>query len=332
MAEQAVEQLNNNYIAFPRAFYAKPKKDKNGKPIQCEIAFKPSSDARRYNAADILTLGAINKINVKYEGNVKLTYELLKRETGIRSNATVNNSLSKLEEDGKIKFCGTSKYEIVPEFSARSYVVIYNFLLTEKLDLGGKVSKCLSKNAAFLASEIGSFYLNEDNKGKYFDGGEQAVATLLNVAPGTAGGIINELVKVGAVYTKIKTVDSAGNVILKPGKGNSSAAKTVLVINTELLLRCKKIKAEIERRRKAKDNAANKPAQKKNYKKTSSDSKKKAPKKSKKQKAQKRSVTEEWAETLAKVNGLDYKSVVNSLSGDPHCIDITPLDDPPDNK
>lgn len=331
MAEQAAEQLNINYTAFPRAFYAKPKKDKTGNPISGKIAFKPLSGARRYNASDILVLGGINKVNAKYDGNVKLTYELLKSETGIRSDATINDSLSKLEEDGKIKFCGTSRYKIVPTFSARSYVVIYNFLLTEELNLGGKVSKRLSKNAALLAAEVISFYLNDDNKGEYFDGGEQAVATLLNVAPGTASGIINELVKVGAIYTKIKTVDCKGNVMLKPGKGNSSAAKTILEINTELLLRCKKIKAEIKRRRKAKDNVADKPAKQKSGKKASPDNKEKAPKKPKK-KNLKRSVTEEWAGTLAKLHNMDYKSSVNDASGDPHGVDITSSEDPPDNK
>lgn len=316
MAAQATEQLNNYFIAFLRAFYAKPKKDKQGKIIENAI-FKPA-DARRYKTSDGLILSAINKINSKYNDTVKnkfpvkLTYELLHEETGL-CNATIWNSLNRLEKDKQIEFGGTSRYTIVPDFSARSYVVIYNFLLTEELNLGGKISKRLSKNAAVLLSEIIAFYLNPKNKGKYFDGGEKSVATLLNVAPGTACGIVNELIKLNAIYRNVKIEDEKGNIIIKEGKSKSSKESTIFQVNKELLLRCAKIKDEADKKRDKRYSKAQKPAPEQPADKTSDDGveviqkpKKKKAKKSSNNKSTTpttriRSITQEWAPTIAKL-------------------------------
>jgi len=248
------EKLNNNFIAFPRAFLGKLKYDKDGNLINDGAEhFIPKSGKRRYLSSAEIILGAIHKINSKYDNKVKLTYELLCEETGLCS-ATIWRNLNDLEEDGILEFKGTSRYSIVPEFSENSYFIIYSFLLEEELNLGNKkVIKRLSKNAVLFLCEIIAFYLNEENKYKYFRSGEKRAAATLKVALSTAYGIIDELIKVGAIYRKVAHKDSAGNIMLKNGAGKSNVEYTIFKVAPKLLSRCKRIKKEAENRRKAKE-------------------------------------------------------------------------------
>ncbi len=247
------EKLNNNFITFPRVFLGKLKYDKDGNLINDGAEhFIPRSGKRRYRSSAEIILGAIDTINSKYDNKVKLTYELLHEETGLCS-ATIWRNLNDLEEDGILKFKGTSRYSIVPEFSENSYFIIYSFLL-EELNLGkNKVIKKLSKNAVLLLCEIIAFYLNEENKYKYFRSGEKRAAATLKVALSTAYGIIDELIKVGAIYRKVAHKDSAGNIMLKNGAGKSNVEYTIFKVASKLLSRCKRIKKEAELRRKAKE-------------------------------------------------------------------------------
>lgn len=248
------EKLNNNLIAFPRAFLGKLKYDKDGNLINDGAEnFIPKSGKRRYRSSAEIILGAIHKINSKYDGKVKLTYELLHEETGLCS-ATIWRNLNDLEEDGILEFNGTSRYCIVPEFSKSSHFIIYSFLLEEELNLGKKnIIKKLSKNAVLLLCEIIAFYLNEGNRYKYFRSGEKRAAATLKVALSTAYGIIEELIKVGAINRKVAYKDSAGNIIIKNGAGKSNVEYTIFTVNPKLLSRCKRIKEEAERKREGKN-------------------------------------------------------------------------------
>lgn len=245
-------------------------------------------DDKRQSASKLITLAYINKANNAFEGR-KLPYSSFTDELH-QSRVTVWQNLKALRKDGIIARQGQSDYIICPTFSAKSYIIIYNFLLNEELRLGGKVDKRLSSNAVILLCNIISFYLNAKNKGKHYIGGIRRCASFLNVVQSTAWYVIDELVRVGAIYRKAMTKDSAGNFIIYDGKGAHRDCQTVYEVNSDILKRC----AAINKERTAKRKTAQQPK---------SERASRAPKKpqKKKTKRQSKSNLEKWIDTARRM-------------------------------
>ena len=277
MQSSKAQKLNNGYSAMPVAFLGKGE----------NAAFR--HEEKRQSASKLITLAYINKANTAFEGR-KLPYSSFKDELH-QSRVTVWQNLKALRKDGIIARQGQSDYIICPTFSAKSYIIIYNFLLNEELRLGGKVDKRLSSNAVILLCNIISFYLNPKNKGKYYIGGIKRCASFLNVAQSTAWYVIDELIRVGAIYRKAMTKDSAGNVIIYDGKGAHRECQTVYEVNSDILKRC----AAINRDRAAKRKTAQQPK---------SERASRAPKKPKAKKRKQQSKSgnlEKWMRALRKL-------------------------------
>ena len=236
MSISKAQKLNNGYSAMPVAFLGKGE----------NVAFRHGD--KRQSASRLITLAHINRAQCAFEGR-KLPYSDFTDELH-QSRVTVWQNLKTLRHDGIIARHGQSEYIICPTFSAKSYILIYNFLLNEELKLGGKVDKRLSGNAVILLCNMISFYLNPKNKGKHYIGGIRRCASFLNVAQSTAWYVIDELMRVGAIYRKAMTKDSAGNVIIYDGKGAHRECQTVYEVNSDILKRCKGISKDRMAKRK----------------------------------------------------------------------------------
>lgn len=251
MAASNAAQLNNYGITcLPVPFLGKDCEDKQDGAAN----FKPKNGKRSLLPSREITLATINRIRTNYGKLVKITYKLLNELAGIK-HTTAWRSLKELETGDYIKCHGESNYTIKQEFSDNEFVVLYDFLLTEELDLGKTVKK-LSRNAVIALCNIIRFYLNEDNKYKYFTGSDKRTASFLNVAQGTANGVIKELKAVGAITSYIAHYDNKKNIILKPGKGKSKKEFTVYKVNPKLLSRCKRIQKYYADKREEKAKAA----------------------------------------------------------------------------
>lgn len=281
MSISKAQKLNNGYSAMPVAFLGKGE----------NTAFR--HEDKRQSASRLITLAYINKANNAFEGR-KLPYSSFKDELH-QSRVTVWQNLKALRKDGIIARQGQSDYIICPTFSSKSYIIIYNFLLNEELKLGGKVDKRLSSNAVILLCNIISFYLNPKNKGKYYIGGIKRCASFLNVAQSTAWYVIDELIKVGAIYRKGFMKDCAGNEVIFDGKGAHRECQTVYEVNSDILKRCKAINKDHMDRRKAKQQPE----------KPKSERASRAPKKAK-EKKQGKSILQGWMESLHKVEKRNY--------------------------
>lgn len=304
MAASNAAQLNNYGITcFPVAFLGKDKEDKQDGAIN----FKPKNGKRSLLPSRKLIMAVIDTVKTKYGKLVKITYKLLDELVGIK-HTTAWRSLKELEAGEYIENHGESDYTIKPTFTDNEFIVLYNFLLTEELDLG-KIKKKLSRNTVIALCNVIGFYLNEDNKYKYFIGGDKRTASFLNVAQGTANGVIKELTAVGAITTHIAHYDSAGNIILKPGKGKSIKEFTVYKVNSNLLSRCRRIQKYYADKREEKAKAAEaqrqatEQSQNANAAPATITTEKPHKKRTTTHKPRCRSVTAEWAETLAKLSG-----------------------------
>lgn len=222
----AAEQFNS-FSRMPREFFGKAK----------HSVFAPAG--KRISATKLLSLAYVYTQNAMFGRLNTMQYDDFSDTLGL-AHSTVCKSISGLRAAGILNRKKKSHYDVLPQFDERSYIVIYHYLLTEKLNLGGAVKR-LSKNAVLYLCEMIAFYLNDKNKGKYFVGGIKRCAAAINVARSTAWGVIEELIRTQAIYCKRKSNDSANNVILKDGKGVSCIEQTVYVVNSKLLRRCKKI-------------------------------------------------------------------------------------------
>lgn len=235
MREAAMnEQLNTGFMDIPRAYFAKTDKHK-----KYSAANFTNARGRRLSANKIGMLAFINTERVMHGDYNRTSYNDFKCALGLCSGAICHN-LKELKEDGFISSTAQSKYKIEPEFSGKENVRVYLFLLTEKIDLGGKIKR-LSKNEALYLSEIIAFCKLNGNKVEPFIGGVARVAKTLNIPKSTAYDVIEELLSTKAIFSKKITKDSAGNYVIENGKGNSRACLTGYVLNSEILMKVKKI-------------------------------------------------------------------------------------------
>lgn len=228
------EQLNTSYMDIPRAYFAKIEKHKKYGADN----FAPRHGLR-LSGNKICMLAFINTEHVMYGDYNRISYNDFKSALGLCNGAVCHN-LNELKEDGFIDSVAQSKYIIKPEYSCKENVRVYPFMLTEKINLGGKIKK-LTKNAVLYASEIISFYKRNGNKNVPFIGGVVRVAKTLNIPKSTAYDVINELISTRVIFSKKISKDSAGNSVIENGKGNSKACLTGYILNNDILLKVKKI-------------------------------------------------------------------------------------------
>lgn len=253
MAASNAKQLNIGITCMPVAFSGKAWRDKNDGAEN----FVPKNRRRSLLPSRKLVLSVIGNIRSSQYGDlVKLTYKLFENQANVK-HTTVWRSLKELEAEGLIECHGESNYTIKAKYTDKEYIVIYNFLLNEVLDLGGKVAKQLSRNAVIYLCHLIGFYLNPDNKFKYFQGGDKRAASFLNVAQGTANGVIHELIDVKAIYSHAakKVKQGKDEVLIKvknKQKGKSKAEFTIYEVNSKLLSHCKRIQQYYADKRKKK--------------------------------------------------------------------------------
>lgn len=235
------KKLNNNYTVIPISYLGK-KKTAGSEKFLC--------NGERLNASEIQTLGIINKFRNMYGSFARIPYGVFTDSLGV-SRPTVCQALKHLRERNIIERRGQSDYYIMPEIKDKSYLIIYDFLMTEELNLTGVPAR-IRGNAVLLLCTIISHYLNPKKKGQYFAGGLSCVAAHLNVATSTADYAIKKLVSVGAIKIKTVTYDK-GVEIIADGKFNGG--KLVYVVDERILNRCRDIRKAAEKHRKN-DNVA----------------------------------------------------------------------------
>lgn len=241
MSEQTTKKLNINVLTVPRAFFGKERDKKYGSENFV------TKDGKRIRVAEIFALSLFHTEEIMF-GSLNLTPYSAFTDALKYSRPTVCKSLKNLVDDALIKRLRQSKFKIVPKFSDKKTVTVYQFLLEEEFALGGLVRR-LTKNEALYLSILIAFYLNPDNKGKYFVGGVHRAANTINVSKSTVSYVIDRLIKTEAIFRKSMTKDSAGNIIISNGKGTSSKEQTVYEVNEKILSRCRAIeKARAELR------------------------------------------------------------------------------------
>lgn len=258
MATSTAQQLNYGITFMPIAFSGKDWRNKNDGAEN----FIPKNRRRSLLPSRKLVLSVIDNIRASRYGDlVKLTYKLFENQANVK-HTTVWRSLKELEDENIIECHGESNYTIKAEYTNKEYIVIYDFLLNEVLDLGGKVAKQLSRNAVIYLCHLIGFYLNPENQYKYFQGGDKRAAAFLNVAQGTANGVVNELISLKAIYSHAakKVKQGKDEVLIKvknKQKGKSKAEFTIYEVNPKLLSRCKRIQQYYadKREKKAKEAA-----------------------------------------------------------------------------
>lgn len=322
MATSKAAKLNNYGITcMPVAFLSKDWRNKQDGAEN----FKPKNRKRSLLPTRKFILNVINKIRSQYGSLVKLTYKLFESQTNIK-HTTIWRSLKELEADNIIKCNGESDYEINQTYTDNEFIVLYDFLFNEVLDLGGKVAKQLSRNAIIFLCHLIGFYLNTENKYNYFKGGDKRTASFLNVAQGTANGIIHELTDTKAIYSYAAKKDEHGNLVKVKNKkkGKSNAEFTIYEVNPKLLSRCKRIQqyyAEIRKKKAEETQQANQAIEQTadvitdNGEEIFIKPKKAKAKTHNTPKHPRRSITEEWAEIFKKLkNGELELSPPNNIT------------------
>lgn len=226
-------QINTRVTYVPRAFFAK-----KGERFA-------SARGKRCTGSKILTLALIHTEEIMYGELNRITYGDFRAELAYARD-TVCRNLREFVEDGQLIRHGQSKYRIQGGYNKTNAYPVYNFLLTENVDFG-KTVKRLSNNAVLALCEMINTRIWKGEK--YFVGGVRRVAKMLNVADGTAHGVIKELIGTGSIYRKQGSYDEAGNLIVDNGKGESKSVFTVYEVNSALIRRCSEILNGINKRK-----------------------------------------------------------------------------------
>lgn len=242
MLTAATKKVNKRVSYVPRDLLGKP--NENG-----TVGAFTTPLGSRFTATKILSLGFIYTESVMFGSLHTMPYSEFMSELHF-SRDTVSRNLRELRESGIIERPRQSKYKFEPDFAQGQSFPVYHFLLEEKIDFGGVVKR-LSYNAVLYLCEIINFYLTpinkrKNNKQKYFIGGNRRASKTLNIVPGTAHGIIDDLLGTKAIFRHQLSYDSAGNEIISGGKGDSRKTLTVYVVNSNILRLCSAILKEME--------------------------------------------------------------------------------------
>ena len=241
MSDATAKQFNNRVSYVSRTYLGKPNKKDGSEKFT-------TSSGKRFTGSKIIMLGLICTEAVMFGSLNKMPYDSFMSEINA-ARGTICRNLKELGEDDIIEHPAQSKYKIKADFSHKNNIPVYHFLLTEPIELDGGIKKRLSYNAVLYLCEMINFYLmplEERNYQKWYIGGFHRAAKAINVPDSTACGVIDELIDTKAIYSKELSKDSAGNDMVKPGKGKHCKILTAYEVNSEILSRCRKIQKEMQ--------------------------------------------------------------------------------------
>lgn len=276
----AAKKLNNNYFQLPYALMEKTRKPSKLKALfknapddvqdEFKSPFKPKDKPRLTYSARVL-LGLIHTEEKVFEHNAELPYREITIKVGHSSKTTAANlKLLKPVLDKLVK----SNYHIKIEYNGTPFILCYEFLFTEELQLEeGQTPFKLCDLDAILVSLIVNNKLNP-NTSKDFDGTVSNIASALNIPPTTASSLINRLIKKGVLKYKREYIDENGNTVYEEkAKAKTKNEKTILTAHSRIIRRCNVIYKEYKKRAYAKKQAADPDTPKNQGKQTTAQSK-----------------------------------------------------------
>lgn len=260
----AAKKLNNNYFQLPYALMEKTRKPSKLKAlfknapddVQDEVKspFTPKDKPRLTYSARVF-LGLIHTEEKVFGHTAELPYREITIKVGHSSKTTAAN----LEElKPVLDKLAKSNYHINVEYNGTPFILCYEFLFTEELQLEeGQTPFKLCDLEAILVSLIVNNKLNP-NTSKGFNGTVGNVASALNIPPTTACSLINRLIDKGVLKCKREYIDENGNTVYEEtAKAKTKNEKTILTAHSRLIRRCNVIYKEYKKRAYKKKQAAN---------------------------------------------------------------------------
>ena len=259
----AAKKLNNNYFQLPYALMEKTRKPSKLKAlfknapddIQDEVKspFTPKDKPRLSYSARVFL--ALTHTEEKVFGhNAELPYREITIKVGHSSKTTAAN-LKELKP--VLDKLAKSNYHIKIEYNGTPFILCYEFLFTEELQLEeGQTPFRLCDLDAILVSLIVNNKLNP-NTAKDFNGTVNCIAAALNIPPTTACSLINRLIKKGVLKCYREYIDENGNTVYEENaKAKTKNEKTILTAHSRLIRRCNVIYKEYKKRAYEKKQAA----------------------------------------------------------------------------
>ena len=264
----AAKKLNNNYFQLPYALMEKTRKPSKLKAlfknapddVQDEVKspFTPKDKPHLTYSARVF-LGLIHTEEKVFGHTAELSYAELPyrditRKVGHSSKTTAANlEILKDVLDKPVK----STYHINVDYNGTPFVLCYEFLFTEELQLEeGQTPFRLCDLDAILVSLIVNNKLNP-NTAKDFNGTVNCIAAALNIPPTTACSLINRLIKKGVLKCYREYIDENGNTVYEENaKAKTKNEKTILTAHSRLIRRCNVIYKEYKKRAYEKKQAA----------------------------------------------------------------------------
>lgn len=255
------KQLNNGYFALPYALMGKaPAKPKaistlfGGEPADVQNdnghkAFIPK-DKNRFTTSARILLGKIHTEEKIFAQKAELSYRKITEKLGHSSRTTAAN-LKELKEvlEKPLK----STYHINVEYDGKPFILCYEFLFTEELQLDeGQAPVQLTDLEATFVSMVVNHKLNP-KKSEDFVASVLNVEKALSIPHSTAQSLIDRLIKKGVCTCYRQYTAADGNIItLKNDKAKTKKEKTRLTVHSRIIRRCNVIYKEYKKRLAAK--------------------------------------------------------------------------------
>ena len=233
------KQLNNGYFLLSYTLMGKPA-CKPSKAVEAlfgadnedvqsgdghEAFMRP--DKTRFTTSARVKLGVISTNEYIYAQKAKLSYRDFTAKIGHSSKTTAAN-LEELKD--VLELTEKSTYHIKVDYEKKPFILCYDFLFTEELQLEeGKSPVKLTDLEAILVCLIVNNKLNP-NCSKEFTGAIKSVAGALNVPKSTVAAAINRLIDKGVISHYYRWyIDEKGNEVTIEGqKAKSKKEKTHL--------------------------------------------------------------------------------------------------------
>lgn len=252
MAAINAKQLNNGYFLLPYAIAGKaPAKSKavnsllGGAPadVQTDSGYKAFKDLT-YSSR--VLFGLIHTEEKIFGHAAELSYREITKKTGHSSRTTAAN----LKEGKEIlEKPLKSTYHINVEYDGKPFILCYEFLFNEELQLGeGQACVQLTDLEAMLVSLIVNNKLNP-KKHEDFNASITNIAKALNIPNSTAKSLIDRLIIKGVCTCYRQYKDEKGNVIREENaKAKTKKEQTILTVKSRFIRRCNVIFKEYKKR------------------------------------------------------------------------------------
>ncbi len=250
------KQLNNNYFQLPYALMEKTRKaSKKVKALfkhapdnvqgENKSAFTPKDKPRLTYSSRVL-LGLFHTEEKVFGHTAELPYRKITDKVGHSSKTTAAN-LKQLKD--VLKSSSKSTYHINVEYDGTPFVLCYEFLFNEELQLEeGQTPFKLCDLEAILVSLIVNNKLNPKTS-KDFNGTVNCIASALNIPSSTACSLINRLIDKGVLKCFREYVDENGDTVIEAkAKAKSKNEKTILTAHSRIIRRCNVIYKEYKKR------------------------------------------------------------------------------------